>query len=166
MKKIIIGIVGILTILILIFLLKSAPIGPVAYTPPKSQKLTGVLALNNLLQNAELLALGKINGMEEVAVDSHGLVYGGDAGRKIICILPDGKLAIFAETKGYPLGMQFDKNKNLIVCDSYKGLLSIDPQGKIKILAISADGVPFKFTDALDISSDGTIYFTVTVQRV
>ncbi|MCK4623144.1 MAG: strictosidine synthase family protein, partial [Desulfuromonadales bacterium] len=27
-------------------------------------------------------------------------------------------------------------------------------------LATSADGVPFKFTDALDISSDGTIYFT------
>jgi len=58
------------------------------------------------------------------------------------------------------MSLQFDKNNNLIVCDAYKGLLSIDPQGKIKILVTSADGVPFKFTDALDISSDGTIYFT------
>jgi sugar lactone lactonase YvrE len=77
-----------------------------------------------------------------------------------MCLLPDGKLKTFAETKGRPLGIQFDKNKNLIVCDSYKGLLSINPRGKIKVLATSADGVPFKFTDALDISSDGTIYFT------
>lgn len=47
-------------------------------------------------------------------------------------LLPDGKLDIFAETKGRPLGIQFDKNKNLIVCDSYKGLLSIDPKGRLK----------------------------------
>jgi len=160
MKKVILGIVGILAILIIIFLLQSAPIAPSAYTPPESQKLVGVLAPNNLLQKAELLALGKINGPEEVAVDSQGRVYGGTQDGKIMCLLLDGKLETFAETKGRPLGIQFDKNKNLIVCDSYKGLLSIDPQGKIKVLATSADGVPFKFTDALDISSDGTIYFT------
>jgi len=160
MKKIILGIVGILAILIIIFLLQSAPIDPSAYTPPKSQKLAGVLAPNNLLQKAELLALGKINGPEEVAVDSQGRVYGGTQDGKIMCLLLDGKLETFAETKGRPLGIQFDKNKNLIVCDSYKGLLSIDPQGKIKVLATSADGGPFKFTNALDISSDRTIYFT------
>jgi len=160
MKKIILGIVGILAILIIIFLLQSAPIDPAAYTPPKSQKLTGVLAPNNLLQKAELLALGKIDGPEEVAVDSQGRVYGGTQDGKIMRLLTDGKLEIFAETQGRPLGIQFDKNRNLIVCDSYKGLLAIDPQGNIKTLAISADGVPFKFTDALDIASNGTIYFT------
>ncbi|MCK5134217.1 MAG: SMP-30/gluconolactonase/LRE family protein [Bacteroidales bacterium] len=104
--------------------------------------------------------MGKINGPEEVAVDSQGHVYGGTQDGKIMCLLPDGKLETFAETKGRPLGIQFDKNENLIVCDAYKGLLSINRQGKIKVLATSADGVPFKFTDALDISSDGIIYFT------
>jgi sugar lactone lactonase YvrE len=112
------------------------------------------------LQKAELLALGKINGPEEVAVDSQGRVYGGTQDGKIMRLLTDGKLEIFAETKGRPLGIQFDKNRNLIVCDSYKGLLSIDPHGNIKTLATSADGVPFKFTDALDIAGNGTIYFT------
>jgi sugar lactone lactonase YvrE len=160
MKKIIIGVVGILAILIIIFLLQSAPIDPAAYSPPKAPELTGVLAPNNLLQKAELLALGKMNGPEEVAVDSQGCIYGGTQDGKIMRLLPDGKLEIFVETKGRPLGLQFDKDENLIVCDSYKGLLSIDPQGKIKVLATSADGVPFKFTDALDISSDGIIYFT------
>jgi len=160
MKKVILGIVVILAILIIILLLQSAPISPAAYSPPKSQELAGVLSPNNLLQKAELLALGKINGPEEVAVDSQGRVYGGTQDGEIMILLPDGKLDIFAETKGRPLGIQFDKNDNLIVCDAYKGLLSINPQGKIAVLATSADGVPFKFTDALDISSDGTIYFT------
>jgi sugar lactone lactonase YvrE len=160
MKKIILGIVGILSILIIFFLLQSAPIDPAAYTPPDSQALTGVLSANNLLQSADLLALGKINGPEEVAIDSEGRVYGGTQDGKIMRLLPDGKIDTFAETQGRPLGIQFDKNENLIVCDSYKGLLSINPQGKINILATSADSVLFKFTDALDISSDGTIYFT------
>ena len=160
MKKIILGILGILVIWVVIFLLQSAPIDPAAYTPPKAPGLTGVLAPNHLLQKAELLAQGKINGPEEVAVDSQGRVYGGTQDGKILRLLRDGKLEIFAETKGRPLGLQFDKNENLIVCDAYKGLLSIDPQGKIKVLATSAEGGPFKFTDALDISSGGVIYFT------
>ncbi len=112
MKKIILGIVGILAILIIIFLLQAAPIDPAAYTPPKSQAFAGVLVPNNLLQKAELLALGKINGPEEVAVDSYGRVYGGTQDGKIMRLLPDGKLDTFAETKGRPLGIQFDKNKN------------------------------------------------------
>jgi len=160
MKKVILGIVGILVLLILFFLFQSAPIDPAAYTPLKGPELTGVLAPNNLLQKAELLAQGKINGPEEVAVDSQGRVYGGTQDGKIMRLLADGKLEVFAETKGRPLGLQFDKNENLIVCDAYKGLLSIDPQGKIKILAASAEGGPFKFTDALDISGEGIVYFT------
>jgi len=160
MKRIILGLIGILVILITLFLVKSAPINPAAYTPPTSKELSGVLEPNNLLQKAELLALGKIHGPEEVAVDSHGNVYGGTQDGKIMRLLPDGKLETFAETNGRPLGILFDQNENLIVCDSYKGLLSINPQGKIKVLATSADGIPFKFTDALDISSEGIIYFT------
>ena len=160
MKKVILGIVGILVLLIVIFLFQSAPIDPAAYAPPQAPELTGVLAPNNLLQKAELLARGKINGPEEVAVDSQGRVYGGTQDGKIMRLPPDGKLEVFAETKGRPLGLQFDKKENLIVCDAYKGLLSIDPRGKVNVLATSAEGGPFKFTDALDISSEGIIYFT------
>jgi streptogramin lyase len=135
-----------LVILVAIFLLQSAPIDPAAYTPPKAPELTGVLAPNNLLQKAELLAQGKISGPEEVAVDSQGQVYGGTQDGKIMRLLPDGKLEVFAETKGRPLGLQFDKHENLIVCDAYKGLLSIDPQGKIKVLALDENG---KITQSL-----------------
>ncbi len=160
MKKITLGMVGILAILIITFVLKSAPIDPEAYLPAEAPEFSGILKPNNILQNADLVALGKIYGPEEVALDSRGRIYTGTRDGKIMRLCPDGKLDIFAETKGRPLGIQLDKNENLIVCDSYAGLLSIDPKGNIKVLASSAEGVPFKFTNALDISSDGTIYFT------
>lgn len=160
MKKITLWLVGILAILIIAFFLKSAPIDPVAYAPPEAPEFSGVLKPNNLLQKTHLLAVGEIHGPEEVAVDSHGRIYAGTQDGKIMRLWPEGNLEIFTETKGRPLGIKFDKNENLIVCDAYEGLLSIDHQGKIKVLATSADGIPFKLTDALDISSDGTIYFT------
>lgn len=160
MKKIALMTIAVLVFIILIFLLMPASVDPVAYKPPEQPGLTGILAPNKLLQNAELLAQGFINGPEEIAVDSQGRVYGGTQDGKIIRILPNGDIEIFAETQGRPLGLQFDKDNNLIVCDAHKGLLQIDPTGKIKVLSTEAGGVAFKFTDALDISKDGTIYFT------
>lgn len=160
MKKRVLVLISVPLIFLILFLLQSAPIDPVAYSPSKAPELTGPLALNTLLQKAETLAQGKINGPEEVALDSRGRVYGGTQDGKIIRITAENAVEVFAETQGRPLGLQFDKNGNLIVCDAYKGLLSIDPQGKIVVLATSAEGVPFKFTDALDISTDGIIYFT------
>lgn len=159
-KKIILGAIGLLFILIIAFLLQSAPVSPAAYSPLKPPELVGALKENNLLQKAEFLALGKTNGPEEVALDSHGHVYWGTQDGKIMSLKPDGEVDTFVDTEGRPLGMQFDTNNNLIVCDSYKGLLSIDSLGRIEVLATSAAGVPFKFTDALDISGDGIIYFT------
>ena len=160
MKKIILWSVGILVIFTIFFILQPAPIDPAAYTPADAPEFLGVLEANNLLQKAELLAVGEIQGPEEVAVDSHGRIYAGTQDGKIMRLLPDGHLEVFAETKGRPLGIKFDKDENLVVCNSYKGLLSIDPAGNIKVLATTAEGVPFKFTNALDISEDGTIYFT------
>jgi sugar lactone lactonase YvrE len=160
LKKTAFSVLGILVVLIILFAFQPAPISPVAYSPSKALPLSGVLAPNNLLQQAELLALGQINGPEEVAVDRQGRVYGGTQDGHIMRLTPDGLLETFANTLGRPLGMQFDHHQNLIVCDAYRGLLSINPQGEISILATSANAIPLNFTDALDISSDGIVYFT------
>ncbi|WP_299072745.1 SMP-30/gluconolactonase/LRE family protein [uncultured Paraglaciecola sp.] len=160
MKKVLLGIVVVLVVLVAVLLLQPAPISAAAYSPPKPDELMGNLAPNQLLKKAELLALGKIKGPEEVAVDNQGRVYGGTQDGKIMVLLDDGKLDVFADTQGRPLGMKFDAEQNLIVADASKGLLSIDPQGKISVLATTHNEVPFKFTDALDISSQGIIYFT------
>lgn len=79
MKKIIIGICGFLAIIIAIFLLQSPPIDPAAYTPASPPPPTGTLAPNTLLSEAELLASGKINGPEDLTVDSQGRIYGVSA---------------------------------------------------------------------------------------
>jgi len=82
---------------------------------------------------------GKINGPEEVAVDEKGRLYFGTPAGTISRLLSDGVIETFATTGGRPLGMKFDPKGNLIVTDAYKGLLFVDPQGVIKILATSAD---------------------------
>ena len=160
MKKLIFWGVGLLSSIVIFFVLFPAPIDPVAYSPDKAPELTGVLSSSISLINAELLALGKIHGPEEVVMDVKGQIYAGTQDGKIIRLLPNGMLETFAVTQGRPLGIQFDKNNNLIICDAYRGLLSIDPEGKITELTNSAADIPFKLTDALDIASDGTIYFT------
>jgi sugar lactone lactonase YvrE len=135
-------------------------IEPISYKPAKKPEMTGALAPNNELAKAELLAKGKISGPEDVVVDSEGRIYGGTQDGKIVRILKDGNVETFAETGGRPLGLAFDSKGRLIVADAYKGLLSVDAAGKITVLTNGAEGVPFKFTDHLDIASDGTIYFT------
>jgi len=114
---------------------------------------------------AELLAQGQIVGPEDTAVDSLGQVFAGLDDGRIVRIGADGKAQTFVETGGRPLGLAFDKAGNLIVADAWKGLLQVDQQGKIRVLSDSADGIPFAFTDDLDIASDGRIYFSDASSR-
>ena len=41
-----------------------------------------------------------------------------------------------------------------------KGLLSIDPNGTVTVLATEVKGTPIGFADDLDIAKDGIIYFS------
>jgi sugar lactone lactonase YvrE len=92
MKKLAFLIAVVIVALAITLALTKAPTDPVAYNPPKKPAMTGVLAPNTLLQKAELLAKGKINGPEDVAVDDQGRVYGGTWEGKILRVLPDGKV--------------------------------------------------------------------------
>jgi sugar lactone lactonase YvrE len=159
-KKIVLAAVGIAILLIIILISLKSPVDPIAFDAPPKPAMTGVLAPNDLLQKADLLAKGKVSGPEEIAADKNGRLYFGSPAGTISRLLPDGVIETFATTGGRPLGMKFDPKGNLIVADAYKGLLSIDPQGAIKILATTADGVPFRCTDALDVAKNGTIYFS------
>jgi sugar lactone lactonase YvrE len=158
-KKVIFICLIIFLIIFLYILLKKGPIDSAAYDAPVPPEMKGVLAPNNELKKAELIALGKIYGPEDVAIDKKGSLYSGTLDGKIVRIT-NGVIETFAETGGRVLGLQFDRSWNLIACDTWKGLLSIDPKGKVTVLATGAEGVPFMFTDDLDIASDGMIYFT------
>ena len=159
-KRILFAALVVAIVAVVSFLTRKAPVDPAVYEPPPKPGMVGVLEPNNALKRAELLALGKIVGPEDVDVDNRGRVYGGTQDGKIIRIRTDGELEVFAETGGRPLGLHFDRKGHLIVCDAVKGLLSIDSNGAITVLATEADGVPFMFTDDLDIAQDGTIFFS------
>ncbi|MGY0219711.1 SMP-30/gluconolactonase/LRE family protein [Endozoicomonadaceae bacterium StTr2] len=135
--------------------LDSAP-----WLPERAPKLQGVLAPNQQLKSVVKIDTADCEGPEDVDRDSQGRIYGGCSDGRIIRYAQDGQREIFADTGGRPLGLHFDQAGNLIVADAWKGLLSIDPEGNITVLTTEAEGVPFAFTDDLDIASDGTIYFS------
>ena len=144
--------------------LTPSPIDPLAWDAPQAPLLSGVLEPNDSLMKAELLGRGQLHGPEDTAVDSQGRVYAGLHDGRIVRIEGE-QVETFVDTGGRPLGMDFDAEGKLIVADAYKGLLSIDEQGQITVLTTEAEGVPFRFTDDLDIARDGTIYFSDASSR-
>jgi sugar lactone lactonase YvrE len=156
-----ISLAGAVILLLLYLLFWPVPIDPVAWTPPKAPALEGIYQPNNLLAPVERLGRGVGVGPEDVAVDSQGRIYGGMEDGRIMRFLPDGSQPeLFVDTEGRPLGLHFDETGNLIVADAKNGLLSIAPDGSMTVLSTEAGGVPFGFTDDVDVAADGTIYFS------
>lgn len=109
----------------------------------------------------ERIAEGLCKGPEDVAIDSKGYIYGGMEDGTIMRFQPDGSSPeVFANTEGRPLGLDFDANGNLVVCDANKGLLSVAPDGEITVLTTEHGGIPFKLTDDVEVAGDGMIYFS------
>ena len=150
---------------VLFFLPGCTSIRPLAYQPPEAPLLKGPLAPNSALEIVQPLGVGQLRGAEDVALDAQGRIYSGTMDGRILrfSLSPNGeksKIETFAQTGGRPLGLHFDGNGTLIVADAIKGLLAINQDGKIEVLSTQADGVPFRFTNDVDVASDGQMYFT------
>ena len=78
----------------------------------------------------------------------------------------DGSISpIMEQVCGRPLGLNFNEvTCELYIADAYFGLMVVGRNGGVaKQLAISVEGVPFRFTNALYIDQDTEmIYFTDT----
>ena len=160
MKYLVLVIAAVLAALSGWLIISPAPVDAVAWQPPQPPAMAGPYAPNELLAGADLIAKGAVYGPEDIAVDDDGIIYGGTQDGYIIRVQPDGRVENWVATGGRPLGLHFDAAGHLIVCDAFKGLLSINRQGVITVLAMAAEGVPFGFTNDLDIASDGKIYFS------
>lgn len=161
MKKIGIGLVLLLALVIAYLCFWPVPIEPVAWQSPPAPALEGAYEPNDLLANVERLGEGAGIGPEDVDVDAQGLIYGAYLDGRILRFDPQGKpLDTFVDTGGRPLGLDFAANGMLIVADAKKGLLAIRPDGGLRVLSTESDGLPFKFTDDVDVGSDGMIYFS------
>lgn len=146
-----------------------SPIDAAAWNPPVRPALEGVHAVNNELSMAEHIAAGRIQGPEDIVFDAQERLYtGSEDGRIYRMMLNEAqgdKVEVFADTGGRPLGLRFDAVGNLIVTDSVRGLLSVDPQGEVTLLTDRVDGSPITYADELDIARVGTIFFSDASSR-
>ena len=161
-KNILSFIVALLAATLVYLFFAPVPIDPAAWTPPAAPSLTGQYEKNSRLVPVQRLNLGDGHAPEDVAVDGEGKIYAGFEDGRIIQLGVDGmQPRVFSNTQGRPLGLAFDREGNLIVADALKGLLSINKQGEVKLLADKADdGAQFNCLNDLDVAADGTIYFT------
>ena len=148
-------------ILVLYLIAWPIPINPISWTPLPAPELKEKYAINDYLSSVKIIETEESFGPEDIDMDEQGRIYGGFEDGKIIRFSSKGEnMEVFADTKGRPLGLDFDNSGNLIVADAKKGLLSIDKKGNIKILVTEINGVPLGFTDDVDVGPDNMIYFT------
>lgn len=154
-KFVVLAVAAIITLLAL-----PAPIQSAAWEAPRSPTLDGALARNNGLRAADKLAAGQLVGPNDVAVDAAGRIYAGTTDGKIVRLTPGGALEVFTETGGRPLGLAFSPAGELIVADGMKGLLRVDSEGHIEVLAHESEGQPLLLATDVAVAKDGTIYLT------
>lgn len=136
-------------------------VDPASWKAPETLGFTGSFAPNNHLLGVERLELIDGRGPEDVAINRKGEIFAGlEDGRIVQYMALTGLWEKVIDTKGRPLGLHFDQDDNLIICDSLRGLLMVSPTRKITVLSTESEGIPFGFPDDLDIAADGKIYFT------
>ncbi|MEH0824258.1 MULTISPECIES: SMP-30/gluconolactonase/LRE family protein [Micromonospora] len=143
------------------------PIREPATVPPP---LTGPWApADTRLDRADLLPLpAGGHGPEDVVVDGDGRVVSGDEDGRLwwwpADSPPGTPPTLLAETGGRPLGIERDPvDGGLLVCDAYRGLLRVDPGGRVHELTGTAP--PVHLADNAAVARDGTVYFTDSSDR-
>lgn len=155
------GLLVVVILIVLYFLFWPVPIEPVAWKSPPDPGYAGPFARNDRLKGIEFLKMGDNHGPEDIALDDKGRIYAATHEGFVVRLQADGSNPErWADTKGRPLGIDFDNNGNLIVADGYRGLLSIAPDGSVTELATVADGIPIRYPDDVDVAADGKIYFS------
>jgi len=143
-KKILLSLIVVIGLIVLYFIFWPVPIEPVAWKAPPNPDYTGAFALNDRLKGVEILPIAGNHGPEDIATDAEGRIYAATHEGHIVRLNADGSNPeTWVDTKGRPLGIDFDSQGNLIVADAFQGLLSISPGGAIGILTTEADGMIF-----------------------
>ncbi|CAL0303971.1 unnamed protein product [Lupinus luteus] len=159
---------------------KKVDMPPSSHLPKEQDK-------DNLLQNSEIKFLNQVHGPESLVFDPLGrgpytgvadgriLFWNGNSwldfaftspNRSELCN-PIASATPFSYVKtehicGRPLGLRFDKKTgDLYIADAYFGLLKVGPEGGLATsLVTEAEGVPLRFTNDVDVDSEGNVYFT------
>lgn len=132
------------------------PIDPVRWHAPPVERLPE-------FPGADLTLVEVPGGdPEDVVVDADGCLWVGARNGNIVRFQPDGTgPEVVANTGGRPLGLGFSHDGRLLICDSPRGLLALDPtSGRIETLVTSIAGRRLIFCSNVTETADGTVYFT------
>ena len=139
-----------------------------ATTPPAFEGVW--TATDRALDTPDLFPLPSGTAPEDVCVDADGRLVAGAADGAIwrwrAGAEPADVPERIAETGGRPLGIEVDPTDgSLIICDGYRGLLRLRPDGTLVELATTAAGTPINVCNNATVARDGTVYFTDSSSR-
>ena len=131
--------------------------------------------LNNRLSQADAIGLGELEGPEDVILDRDDNLYCGTRHGEIVRFFaPDyTRSEVFAHVGGFPLGLAFDRDGNLLSCVGAMGLYRITPEREVTRLSAETrrsltsiqDDARLRDPNDLDIAPDGKVYFTDSTKR-
>ncbi|HWA46592.1 MAG TPA: SMP-30/gluconolactonase/LRE family protein [Hypericibacter adhaerens] len=132
-------------------------------------------ALNDKLKDVDLIGLGQVEGPEDVIFDRAGNLYCGTRQGDIMRFPgPDHRtMELFAHVGGWPLGLAFDKDENLLICVGGMGLYGVRPNREVFKLTDETNRTRFsiiddsrlRIADDLDIAPDGRVFFSEATVR-
>lgn len=157
-----------LVVLALIFTLLAAllrsPIEPEVWTPAPNPGFVDGFELNSGLSGVTLFETPG-HGPEDVWCTLEGKWVTGLEDGRIVMLDPDGSFETLGDTGGRPLGLQAMSDGSIIIVDAERGLLRLNSDRSIDVLADEFEGQKIRFADDLDISSDGIVWFSDASQR-
>jgi ribose transport system permease protein len=162
---------------IILVILASTYLSPVAFETDAVRGMQGLMPdeLAPKLRGAELLAVGQVDGPEDVLLDAAGNIFCGSRDGYLFRIAAPGhaRAEVLAKIGGRPLGLAFDREGRIVACVAGMGLVRVMMDGKVELLTDQTvrsllsvqDDTTIRMADDLDIAPDGTIYFTDATKR-
>ncbi|XP_040382082.1 protein STRICTOSIDINE SYNTHASE-LIKE 4-like isoform X2 [Oryza brachyantha] len=135
------------------------PIHPEGPPPPRPGAAR--FPPNNLLQNLEKLGEGRLSAPEDVYVDAAGEVFTATRDGWVQRMRANGSWEQWGLVGGTGLlGIAPSADGAVLVCDADKGLLKLEENGRVTLLASAVEDSTIRFADAAIEASDGTVYFS------
>ena len=132
-------------------------------------------ALDDRLSGADAIALGSVEGPEDVILDADDNLYAGTRHGEILrWLAPDyTRQEVFAHIGGFPLGLAMDRDGSIKTCVGAMGLYSIAPDRTVTQLSTETkrsllsvvDDARLRDPNDCDIGPDGRIWFTDSTTR-
>lgn len=161
MRRWLLGFGAVAAVGLLYLLAWPIPVAPVAWNAPKNPGYNGPYSPNEGLRQIERVAVPDLTGPEDLTVDPRGVLYTTSHEGWIARSDGTDRFDKWVQTGGRPLGVDWDPvGDRLIVADAYRGLLSVDRDGTVRLLTDQADGIALRYADDVVVADDGQMYVT------